>query len=116
MGEPQNGETDERKVFIVTRDTECGRCGKELDRRSWVELMREPENMALCMECSDLGKLEFLPTGDAALTRRAKKGSATWAVVLKWSRARNRYERQGLIVEPEAMEEGRAECLADAED
>ena len=36
-------------------------------------------------------------------------------MVLKWSQARKRYERQGLLVEGEALEQAEKECLADAE-
>jgi len=36
-------------------------------------------------------------------------------VVLKWSRARKRYERQGLLVEALALERAERECLADSE-
>ena len=35
--------------------------------------------------------------------------------MLKWSRARKRYERQGLLVEEEALAKAEAECLADEE-
>jgi hypothetical protein len=35
-------------------------------------------------------------------------------VVLKWSRARKRYERQGLLVEEDALEQAEQECTADA--
>ena len=59
--------------------------------------------------------LEFLPSGDAALTVRARKYSGRSAVVLKWSRARKRYERQGLLVEAAALERAEQECLDDAE-
>ncbi len=37
------------------------------------------------------------------------------AVVLKWSHARKRYERQGLLVEEQALERAEAECLNNAE-
>ncbi len=37
------------------------------------------------------------------------------AVVLRWSRARKRYERQGLLVDAEALERAEGDCLADAE-
>jgi hypothetical protein len=57
----------------------------------------------------------FLPSSNTALTRRARKHSILSAVVLKWSRARKRYERQGLLVEEQAMERADAECLADGE-
>lgn len=57
--------------------------------------------------------LIFLPAGDAALTRRAGKYSALSAVVLKWSRSRKRYERQGLLVEESALQRAEQECLSD---
>ena len=59
--------------------------------------------------------LEFLPAGDMALTLRAKKYSSMYAVVLKWSRVRKRYERQGLLVQNEALEKAEQECLVDAD-
>jgi hypothetical protein len=34
---------------------------------------------------------------------------------LKWSRARKRYERQGLLVESQALEQAEQECLADSD-
>jgi hypothetical protein len=49
-----------------------------------------------------------------ALTRRSRKHSRLSAVVLKWSRARKRYERQGLLVEDEALERAEQECAADS--
>jgi hypothetical protein len=67
------------------------------------------------MECADLDHLVFLPRGDAALTRRAAKHSGLSAVVVEWSRARKRYERQGILVEEPALERAEEECLADAE-
>lgn len=74
-----------------------------------------PENKgALCLTCADLDHLVFLPSGDATLTRRSRKHSKLSAVVLKWSRARRRYERQGLLVENEALEQAERECEADA--
>jgi hypothetical protein len=69
----------------------------------------------LCLDCSDLGHLVFLPAGDAALTRRAKKASRLHAVVVRWSRSRRRYERQGILAEPEAIDRAEQECLSDAE-
>ena len=68
----------------------------------------------MCLTCADLDHLVFLPAGDAALTRRVRKHSGLSAVVLKWSRARKRYERQGLLVEEDALEQAEQECTADA--
>lgn len=67
------------------------------------------------MSCADLDHLIFLPSGDVALTRRSRKHSKLSAVVLKWSRARKRYERQGLLVEEEGLKTAEEECLADSE-
>jgi hypothetical protein len=101
------------KVFISNRDSTCGECKERLGRQAWITL--EEERGALCLACADLDQLEFLPSGDAALTRRAKKHSALSAVVLKFSRARKRYERQGLLVEESALSQAESECLADQE-
>jgi hypothetical protein len=35
-----------------------------------------------CLDCADLAHLEFMPVGNAALTRRAKRGSRLSAVVV----------------------------------
>jgi hypothetical protein len=106
--------TDPIKVFITTRESStCGECGEELSRGDWITL--EEKKGALCLTCADLDHLAFLPTGDAALTRRARKHSLLSAVVLKFSRARKRYERQGLLVEESALQQAETECLADSE-
>lgn len=69
----------------------------------------------LCSSCADLDHLVYLPAGDAALTRRAKKASGLSAVVVRFSRARRRYERQGILVEEDALDVAERECLADEE-
>jgi hypothetical protein len=101
------------KVFITTRESACDECGEDLGRKAWITLVEDKG--ALCLNCADLDHLAFLPAGDAALTRRSRKYSKLVAVVLKWSRARKRYERQGLLVEKRALEQAEQECLADAE-
>lgn len=67
------------------------------------------------MRCADMDHLVFLPSGDAALTRRAKANSRLSAVVVRFSRAGKRYERQGILVEEHALERAERECLADEE-
>jgi hypothetical protein len=102
MAATSKRKTDEIKVFISNRDSTCGECGEDLGRKAWITLVRDKG--ALCLSCADLDHLIFLASGDAALTRRACKHSLLSAVVLKWSRARKRYERQGLLVEEAALE------------
>ena len=69
----------------------------------------------MCLACADIDHLVFVPSGDAALTRRAKKHSRLSAVVVRFSCARKRYERQGILVAEEALERAEQECLADEE-
>jgi hypothetical protein len=103
----------EMLAFFVRKDTECSECGKKLFWGSTITLTKE--RGALCLSCADLDHLEFLASGDPALTRRATKHSKLRAVVLEWSRTRKRYERQGILVETKAIEVAEAECLANAE-
>jgi ribosomal protein L14 len=56
------------------------------------------------MTCAELNHLVYLPRGDAAVTRRAKKASSLSAVVVRFSRSRRRYERQGILVEQAALD------------
>jgi hypothetical protein len=70
----------------------------------------------LCLRCAGLDELEFLPSGDAALTRRASKYSGRVAVVVRFRRSRGRYERQGILVEAVGLEEAERECLEDADE
>jgi hypothetical protein len=105
--------TSDLTVFIARRDVTCGECGEALGRHAWITLDRE--RGALCLACADLDHLVFLPAGDAALTRRARKHSILSAVVLEWSRARERYERQGLLVEEAGLAQAEQECLVDGD-
>ena len=101
------------KVFIPTGESTCDECRQKLGRGAWICLAGE--RGALCLSCADLDHLVFLPRGDTALTRRARKHSTLSAVVLKWSRARKQYERQGVLVEQAGLARAEAECLADAD-
>jgi hypothetical protein len=67
------------------------------------------------LTCADLDHLVYLPRGDTALTRRARRHSRLSAVVVRFSRTRKRYERQGVLVEEMALDRAEQECLADAD-
>ncbi|MER8045048.1 DUF2293 domain-containing protein [Streptomyces sp. NPDC094032] len=88
----------------------CSECRQGPLERVVVEF-----NAIVCLDCADLGHLVFLRRGDTALTRRAREGSALWAVVVRHNRRRTRYERQGLLVEEPALRRAEAACLADGE-
>jgi hypothetical protein len=98
-------------VFEILRDSACSECGAELEEGSF--LLMEAQQ-PLCLPCARLEDLEYLPAGDAALTRRASCYSERTAVVVRFSRSRGRYERQGVLVEKPALEKAEQECLEDA--
>ncbi len=89
-------------VIEATKPWTCAVCLREYGRLALLMMIDEGPH---CLDCADLAHLDFLPAGDATLTRRAKKLSQVSAVVVRWSRARRRYERQGLLVEPAAVEQ-----------
>ena len=84
----------------------CHRCGGTGDL-----LMMETPGPA-CLRCVGLDDLAYLSAGDALLTRRAKAKSTRYAVVVRFSRARRRYERRGLLVEPQALADAEREVDA----
>jgi hypothetical protein len=96
-------------VIQPLKDLACSVCG---DVRGMV-IMEDPG--PACLSCADMDHLVFLPAGDATLSRRAKRASRLSAVVVRFSRSRRRYERQGILVEEEALERAESECLEDAE-
>jgi hypothetical protein len=82
-------------------DWTCHRCGGTGDL-----LMMENLGPA-CLRCVGLDDLAYLPAGDSLLPRRAKAKSTRHAVVVRFSRTRRRYERQGLLVELQALADAR---------
>jgi hypothetical protein len=94
-------------VIQPIRDWACAECGSSGD------LLRMDDVGPLCLNCADLDHLVFLPAGDTALTRRATKSSSLSAVVMRWSRSRKRYERQGVLVEDHALALAEQQCLSD---
>ena len=96
-------------VIQPVRDWTCAECGGTGD------LLRMDDAGPLCLSCADLDHLVFLPSGDTALTRRAAKASNLSAVVVRWSRTRKRYERQGVLVEELALAAAEQQCMSDAD-
>jgi hypothetical protein len=99
----------ELAVIMPLREWTCAGCGA-----SGSFLLMENDE-PFCLTCVELDHLVFLPAGDAALTRRAKKESGLSARVVRFSRSRKRYERQGILVEEAAVERAEEQCLADEE-
>ena len=95
----------------VSEEGKCSECGAELVRGDFLFMEK---SQPLCLVCADLDHLVFLPSGDTAMSRRARKHSPLLAVVVRFSRTRKRYERQGLLVATEALDKAETECDADA--
>ena len=101
------GTASELLVISPIRDWACSSCG------GTGELLIMDDPGPVCLQCAELDHLVFLPSGDAALRRRARRGSDLSAVVVRFSRSRGRYERQGILVEEAALAKAETECLAD---
>ena len=96
-------------VISPVRAWTCSGCGGTGD----LLIMDDPG--PLCLTCAELDHLVYLAAGDAALTRRAKAASRLAAVVVRFSRTRKRYERQGILVEDDALDAAERQCMADEE-
>ena len=81
----------------LNKEWTCHRCGGT----GGLLVMENPG--PACLRCVGLDDLELLSAGNALLTRRAKAKSPRHAVVVRFSKTRGRYERQGLLVEPQAL-------------
>ncbi|MGW7099829.1 DUF2293 domain-containing protein [Streptomyces sp. NPDC054838] len=97
-------------VFESLKHIHCADC-----RRGPLRHLVREAGVPRCLDCADLGHLVYLPRGDAALTRRARAASSLSAVVVRRHKRRHRYERQGLLVEEEALARAERACLADAD-
>ena len=84
-------------VISPLHEWSCATCGGN------GEFLIMEDKGPLCLRCAGMDNLVYLPRGDATLTRRAKKASGLCAVVVRFSRARKRYERQGILVEEAAL-------------
>lgn len=97
-------------VYQIVRASRCYSCDAKQEVGSLVKLNNvDDEREVLCSKCAGLDTLEFLPSRDARLTQLAKKHSKQNYVVKKWSELWKCYERQGLLLEKEAIERARAE-------
>ncbi len=103
LAEKMNRPPELVAIVPLKPDWKCHRCG-----RGGNFLMMEPPGPC-CLKCAGFADLDYLPRGDATLTKRVAKLSERRLVVVRFSRARKRYERQGLLIEPRALREARKE-------
>ncbi len=96
-------------VWWTKREVKCAACRTRISKNDFLQ---RKGKRSLCLACAGLAHLTFLPRGDLALTRRASKHSILHAIVVR--RVRGRLERQGMLVENEALQRAARECQADA--
>ncbi|MFC5749942.1 DUF2293 domain-containing protein [Actinomadura rugatobispora] len=103
----QNQAPDLVAVLPPKPDWTCASC------HGTGDMLVMEDGAPLCLACADMDHLLFLPAGNAALSRRAKKESGLSAIVVQHNRRRKRYERRGILVEEEALARAEEQCLAD---
>jgi len=106
-------ESSERNVYYSNSETFCSECKAHIEKSEKIYLCGD--NEVLCLSCADLDHLVYLPSGNTALSTRARKYSSTSEIVWSYSKARKRNERQGILVTEEALEKAEQVCLGDAE-
>ena len=97
-------------MFFVRGEATCSACGTGIANGGFITKER---GRTLCLSCAGLDGLSYLPKGDATLTRRASKQSSARILVVTRVYSRKRYKREGILVEPAAIERARKECRAD---
>jgi hypothetical protein len=90
----------------------CSRCDAEITAGDIIQA--NAKDGLRCVRCAGYTDLCFLPSGDPKLTRLATSLSSRVVVVVKWSRARERHERQGILVDDQAYEAAVQRAEADS--
>jgi len=101
------------RVFLSDRENRCAKCSRLLEKGHKIALFVDRTDW--CLICAGISDLIYVPSGDAALTRRACHHSKRSHIVLWYSRSRKRNERQGVLVEQNALDIASEECEADFE-
>ena len=111
--EKKNNKAPDLVVFESVGDgSDCSECSQKIEQGELFFLERQ---QPLCLQCADLDHLEFLPSGDATLTRRSRKHSPLSAIVMRFNRRRKRHQRTGVLVATAAIEFAHAQNEGDAE-
>jgi hypothetical protein len=92
-------------VYSLSKQSRCFNCDTRQEPGDIVKLIDgKDEREVQCKNCAGLSGFKVVRAGDAKITRLAKKYSPQRFVILKWSELWKTYERQGLLVQPEAIE------------
>lgn len=111
MGE-HSGNKDPKNnvVFQLNRSSHCYGCDERMVAGEIVLLKYKDEDKeALCASCAGIDEYEVVQSGSADLTRLATKYSSVRYIIMRWSDLWKAYERQGILVEAEAIARAKAE-------
>jgi len=110
MSEPS---LSSKQAYLLSRKARCHNCDRQLVINEIVKLKHDSEERELlCAKCAGLDNLTVLKKGNAKLTRLASKYSTVKYTLLKWSELWKAYERQGLLLEPEALKKAQEELTS----
>lgn len=106
-----------KSVFELVRASRCYNCDQKLLPGALVMLVKseteenlsDQEKEVFCQVCAGLSEMEVVKSGNAKLTRLAKKYSKTFYVIVKWSELWKTYERQGILAEKSAIAKAQQE-------
>lgn len=106
---------NEEVVHALSRPSRCHGCDTKLEKGAIVKLTRhEEEKEAFCQKCAGLVGFELVPSGNAKITRLAKKYSSPYFIVMRWSELWKCYERQGLLALSAAVAQAKVEAATPA--
>jgi len=105
--------TPTQNIFLTRKETlVCNQCYNPISKGQHFVAETE-KHKGTCLKCSTFRSFSFLPSGDAAMTRRSKKHSSRCGVVQQWNHKRKRYERKGQFIELSAIALAKQECEND---
>ena len=97
-------------VFALSRSARCYGCDRKLEPGEIVDVKnKETDKEVFCLKCAGISNLEILLSGNQKITRLARKYSERRFVIMKWSDPWKCYERQGILVEPSAIDKAETE-------
>lgn len=107
--------TESQNIFLTKKQKlKCSICHTAI-KQGAAFVSESEKTKGSCFACSDFVHYEFLPPGNAALTRRSKSISDKCGVVYTWNQRRKRFERKGQYVTAVSIVEAKISCEKDQE-
>jgi hypothetical protein len=94
-------------VYLVKRPLQCSQCYKQI---APIEMVTHNEEDSLCLSCSGLDGLHFLPAGSTSVTGLAMGFTGRRISVI--SVGKHRSKRIGILATEEAIQKAREKSLA----